>query len=143
MDADGVCGDVDLCPSATDPLQENADGDEFGDACDACPNDPDNDADGDCVCAGEDICPGFDDNGPDADGDGMPDACDPCAAGAATGDTDANGRADLSDHASLAPCLAGPGSGLGDGCECFDFDDDGDNDLGDFAAFQRLFNESE
>ncbi|MEZ6083098.1 MAG: VCBS repeat-containing protein [Phycisphaerae bacterium] len=71
----------------------------------------------------------------DADGDNLIDACDPCAGGLGSGDSDANGVINLDDFANLEPCLAGPGGGLGVGCECFDFDSDGDNDLYDFAAF--------
>ncbi|MHC4695801.1 MAG: EF-hand domain-containing protein [Planctomycetota bacterium] len=75
----------------------------------------------------------------DSDGDGLPDRCDPCAGGAASGDTDANGTLDLDDYADFALCLFDPDGGLGTGCECFDGDGDSDIDLRDFAEFQEAF----
>jgi hypothetical protein len=42
----------DVCPSLGDPLQTNADQDVFGDACDLCPMDGDNDSDNDGFCVG-------------------------------------------------------------------------------------------
>ncbi|MBU1222107.1 amidohydrolase family protein [Myxococcota bacterium] len=39
VDGDGRPNASDNCPFIANPLQENADGDEFGDACDPCPND--------------------------------------------------------------------------------------------------------
>ncbi|MBN2331084.1 MAG: putative metal-binding motif-containing protein, partial [Candidatus Aenigmarchaeota archaeon] len=67
QDGDGICvgngyctdsqacgavklGDNDNCPSVANMNQNNADGDDFGDACDSCPLDPNNDQDGDGVC---------------------------------------------------------------------------------------------
>ncbi len=57
-DDDGVPNDEDNCPDIPNPNQENADNDDFGDACDICPNDADNDSDGDSVCGDIDFCPG-------------------------------------------------------------------------------------
>jgi len=77
-DADGVCDDVDNCPTTANANQADADGDGRGDACDACPLDSANDADGDGVCGNVDNCP----NTPnadqrDTDGDGVGDLCTP------------------------------------------------------------------
>jgi hypothetical protein len=49
-------------------LQENADGDSQGDACDPCPIDNPNDSDDDDICNSVDSCINDDEN--DADGDG-------------------------------------------------------------------------
>jgi len=64
----------------------------MGDACDACPADPDNDADGDGRCADADNCPaeGNSDQS-DIDGDGFGDACDNCPAVAGADQTDDDG----------------------------------------------------
>jgi cysteine-rich repeat protein len=51
-DADGVCDRDDNCPSIPNTSQVNTDGDVFGDACDICPGDTDNDSDGDGYCFG-------------------------------------------------------------------------------------------
>jgi hypothetical protein len=77
LDNDGVCDPVDNCVSIVNPGQANADGDALGDACDTCPNDPNNDVDGDTVCGDVDNCP--DDvnlDQADTDGDGEGDVCD-------------------------------------------------------------------
>ena len=43
-DGDGVDNCLDNCPDAFNPVQENADGDAFGDACDCTPTNPGNSA---------------------------------------------------------------------------------------------------
>jgi len=91
-DGDGVCDSDDLCPGADDTLDadsdgvpddcdacpadllDDSDGDGVCDSDDVCPADPNDDSDGDGVCDSDDICAGGDD-GVDADGDGVPDAC--------------------------------------------------------------------
>lgn len=59
VDGDSVMNADDNCPADSNPMQENEDGDEFGDVCDPCP--PFN---------------GAADN-VDGDGDGVGDSCDP------------------------------------------------------------------
>lgn len=41
---------MDNCPAVSNADQHDADGDSIGDNCDACPQDPVNDADADGVC---------------------------------------------------------------------------------------------
>lgn len=116
-DGDGVCDDMDNCPSVGNPNQEDADGDDIGDVCDNCPGIPNPDQeDADADGAGDpcDICtdtdgdgygnPGFPantcplDNCPpcfnpdqaDSNGDGIGDACDSYMCGDANGDTNIN-----------------------------------------------------
>ena len=70
----------DNCPSASNPAQENNEGDAQGDACDA---DDDNDGAPDTA----DNCPRSSNAGQgDADGDGIGDLCDPTPQPPATGD---------------------------------------------------------
>ena len=78
-DADGdLWGDgCDNCVDDANDDQLDTDGDTQGDACDECPFDEFNDADDDGVCGDVDICEGGDDN-VNADGDALPDFCDDC-----------------------------------------------------------------
>jgi cysteine-rich repeat protein len=51
-DGDAICDRDDNCPTIANPSQVNTDGDIFGDTCDLCPGDTDNDSDGDGYCIG-------------------------------------------------------------------------------------------
>jgi hypothetical protein len=79
-DEDGVLGGWDNCPFASNVDQRNSDGDRFGDACDACPEDPDDDLDRDGVCGDFDNCP-LVPNPDQIDGNsnGLGDACEGAA----------------------------------------------------------------
>jgi subtilisin family serine protease len=114
-DSDGVCNNIDNCPSDANPTQTNTDGDAQGDACD-----PDDDNDG--VLDGSDNCPlTANPTQADTDGDNSGDACDP--------DDDNDGVLDGSDN---CPLIANPtqadtdGDTSGDAC---DPDDDNDGVL--------------
>ncbi len=92
IDADGICGDLDNCPSTSNASQANTDGDALGDACDVCPNDPQNDVDADGICGDLDNCPLISNpSQADLDLDGAGDACD--------ADRDGDGALNLDDCA--------------------------------------------
>ena len=40
LDGDGICGDIDNCPSIENSEQSDQDNDLYGDECDLCPEDP-------------------------------------------------------------------------------------------------------
>ncbi len=84
----GSCENTGLCDVA------DSDDDAWGDICDDCPNDPNNDIDEDGVCGDVDNCP--DDANPDQtdiDEDGIGDVCD--------NDNDNDGVADDVDNCPL------------------------------------------
>jgi len=143
IDNDGIPNASDNCPDVYNPGQENSDNDAYGNVCDPCPNDPQNDIDQDGLCGDVDPCPldpqndidgdgrcGNVDNCPtvynpdqkNTDGDSMGDACDP--------DDDNDGVPDSTDN---CPLVSNPdqtdsnGNGIGDACEyvCGDANDDG------------------
>jgi YVTN family beta-propeller protein len=93
-DGDGICngasflapktGINDNCPTVSNASQVETDGDGIGDACDVCPDDPNNDSDGDDICVGARF------NGPKTGGN------DNCATTSNTDqlDSDCNGVGD-------------------------------------------------
>jgi hypothetical protein len=141
VDLDDVHDGVDNCPSDANTDQANAEGDEWGDVCDQCPEffgpDADDDADGFMNCG--DNCLDEPNDQTDSDGDGAGDACDPfpfdpdddgvdngvdnCTSlgNPAQGDGDADGIGDLCDNCAAT---ANPGQedadgdGSGDACDC-------------------------
>jgi hypothetical protein len=110
-DSDLVCDGRDNCPSDANPFQEDFDGDQLGDVCDA-------DNDGDGTNDDVDNCPDlFNPDQANSDDDGLGDACDP--------DDDNDG---VNDDVDNCPIIANPGQ------ENFDGDDDGDACDGDDDA---------
>ncbi len=106
-DGDGICEVDDNCPSIPNANQANADGDQYGDACE-----PDDDADG--VIDDDDNCPmDWNADQADYDGDGLGDVCD--------ADSDGDGVADGEDvclgTAPGAPVLSN-GCSVDQECPC-------------------------
>jgi len=131
-DADGICDSEDNCIDASNPGQQDVDGDGVGDVCDACPADPENDADGDTFCADADNCPAVANNQDDGDQDGVGDACDACPADPAN-DVDGDTICGDVDNCVVVANVSQEdrdGDGLGDFCDpCpLDANDDGDGD---------------
>jgi hypothetical protein len=144
-DDDGIEDDHDNCPYASNASQVNSDGDDYGDACDAFPDDADEwlDGDGDGIGNNADVCPALSDAAAqtDSDGDGYGDACDafPSDVGEAF-DSDGDGIGDASD---LCPTDSDPDQydtdDDGQGNEC-DSDDDGDGVSDDEDSCQLTTN---
>ncbi|MCK4660709.1 MAG: thrombospondin type 3 repeat-containing protein, partial [Phycisphaerae bacterium] len=115
-DADGVPNYTDNCPETWNPDQADADGDNIGDLCDICPNDPGDDADGDGLCGDVDNCPNHPNpDQDDCDNDGTGDVCT-----IATGlSFDCNGN-DIPDNCDISQGTSqdvDPVSGIPDECE--------------------------
>ncbi len=130
-DGDNIRDGGDNCREVPNPEQEDADEDGVGDACDACPADPDNDTDADEVCGEVDNCPEVANaDQADADDDGAGDACDPCALDA---DNDADND-DVCGDLDTCPLVSDPGQddadadGAGDACDACPLDADNDAD---------------
>lgn len=125
-DGDGVCGNVDNCPSHANPNQEDVDLDGVGDACDNCTqhtNPAQEDTDQDGIGDACDNCrmtpnPGQE----DADGDQVGDTCDNCVhtPNMDQGDADGDAVGDVCDNCrgmSNADQLDSDGDGVGDACD--------------------------
>lgn len=121
----------DNCPETYNPAQIDTDGDSFGDDCDACLLDPDNDIDGDDLCAEVDNCPDVHNPGQeDNDDDKIGDAC--CCVG--RGDVDHNTALDISDLTYFVDYLFGGGPSAA--CpEEGDIDHNGATDISDLTYY--------
>jgi len=124
-DADGICGELDICEGHDDLL--DADLDLIPDGCDTCPNDPLDDVDSDGVCGDVDVCAGHSDL-VDSDADSIPNGCDACPVDPLN-DADSDGVCGNND---ICP---GADDGLDtdadftpDGCDTCPFDSLGDSD---------------
>lgn len=137
-DLDGLADLADNCPETANTGQSDLDWDDFGDACDICPNDPANDDDADGACGDVDNCPGLANPGQaDADSDGAGDLCDPCPQDDQD-DGDHDGWCADQDN---CPVDFNPGQedldsdGTGDSCDPTDTDEDGVPDARDNCRF--------
>jgi PKD repeat protein len=125
-DGDGICDDVDNCPSVSNSDHADGDGDGIGDLCDNCSlvsNNNQKDSDGDGV---GDVCDNClstpNSNQRDGDGDGIGDACDNCplVSNNDQKDIDGDGVGDVCDNCLSIPNLNqrdGDGDGIGDACD--------------------------
>ncbi len=122
-DGDGVDDGADLCIGFPDGTDADDDGipdgpDAYGDACDICPDDFENDADADGACESDDNCEDvYNADQADTDGDALGNACDD--------DDDDDGVLDTFDAFPFDPSESADSDGDGTG-DTTDTDDDGD-----------------
>lgn len=124
-DGDGIPDTTDNCPNTYNPDQEDSDGDNIGNLCDATPYGPDTDGDGHPDL--QDNCPNVaNPDQLDSNGDGRGDACP-----ISETDTDGDGIIDAEDN---CPNLANTdqldwdNDGIGDVCDSTPYGPDADGD---------------
>jgi hypothetical protein len=138
-DADDVPDIRDNCPDDANPGQDDADGDETGDACDLCMYEPalvvpEGPTEINCTDLIDNDCDGLTD-GADGDCGSLPCTC---------GDVDrSGGAANMADFAVFANCYglsapAPPGC-TADDFACSDLDANGAINLADFGTFALMF----
>ncbi len=130
VDWDGVPDLSDNCPTVSNALQTDSDGDGLGDACDPCADDVINDADDDGICSGtsylspktggNDSCPATPNTDQaDFDSDGIGDVCDTCPGDPDNDAIDGDGICGDVDNCpaiSNADQLDSDCDGIGDAC---------------------------
>lgn len=137
-DGDGVPNTTDNCPNHANANQLDSDSDGKGDACDAFPLDPANDADGDGLGANADNCPNHANaNQLDSDGDEVGDLCDEDRDG-----DEVNNNVDNCPDASNANQLDTDGDGEGNACDADD-DNDGHSDVNDNCSLVSNANQQD
>jgi hypothetical protein len=125
-DEDGVCDELDNCPSVANGDQLNSDADSLGDACDNCPlvsNEDQLNSDGDSLGDACDNCDSLDNEDQlNSDGDGHGDSCDNCPTvnNEDQANSDSDGLGDACDNCPTVDNedqLNSDGDGFGDACD--------------------------